>query len=131
MFTVNNKFNIGQIVYLIVQDYLPNSCNTCDEDGEITLHHGEKWSCPICFGDKRNRYLGRNTWRVFDEPLVVNAIYTTYNSRRVSIQYKLSSTNGYNTKLYEYLSTSTEYESKLFATEEEALAECKRRNGES
>ena len=117
MLQIDNKFEIGQEVYVIWKVHSKNECPACKGEGHKIID-GNTYICKKCMGDgwlsdrkKIYQSLGMKT---------VFAIKTFKNENGSEIRYHVG-TN----KKQGYLDVLEKY---LFENEEEALAECDRLN---
>lgn len=123
MHTVNNKFEIGQEVYIITErkERLENKC-TCDVClgiGTLTCK-GYEIRCPKCNG-KKEIILDSKVVKIHvveDMPYrIVSYRYTVYKDGEI-LKYKLKLKQGYSSK------EKNVTEEEIFATREEAVKVC-------
>ena len=124
---LSSKFDLGQRVYLVrnIRDTKWHVCQTCDGSGMIYVKN-EQFSCPSCHGS-RGRYI--------DDPKTVCSVSQmslTIGMVRAEARSEFVYSKGRDVT-YMCLETgvgsgSVYYECDLFATLDEAKAECQRRN---
>lgn len=125
---IETKFDLNQKVYAISQRSKTEFilCSTCGGTGSITIKEtDENLTCPKCYGRGGSNEHKALEWMVCSESFVGKINVEIYDDR-----YRYDHENRYS-----YMLDSTGvgsgaiwYEEKLFATEEEATAECKKRN---
>lgn len=123
------KFNLNQKVYPICnyQKEVVTTCPTCDGIGEVTIADKE-YICPECYGSGTKTFVEPQKWQVINEyigkigKVAVELYVERYQKRNYEdqIRYMLKSTGVGSGTLWN--------EDDLFATIEEAQAECERRN---
>ena len=125
MITLNNKFELGQEVYLISLEkktiWNKKTCEMCLGVGRI-VHRGYDAVCPMCHGEKD---ITLDYQRV--DVYAVDPDLHTITSMRFSI-----SNNGQflRYKLRGITSGGSIAEDMMFPTKEEAIAACERLNAE-
>lgn len=117
---INNKFNVGDKVYAItLQRHFwrvretDDICPVCNNTNKIHVN-GYKFTCPNC---NRNRY------GYTKDPLEIIQINVEIDDDGEFISYMLDY-NDYD------LENEVYPERNCFSTQEEAIAECKKRNAE-
>ena len=125
---ITTKFNLGQKVYPIrsFRKELITTCPICDGIGEVTIA-GKEYTCPECYGSGTRTHVEPQKWQVINEyiskigKIAVELYAEPYQKRNHDrILYMLEASG--------VRSGSFHNEDDLFATIEEALAECERRN---
>jgi hypothetical protein len=125
---IQTKFGLGDSVYRICKDHVTKyvPCNYCDGTGKVTVVGKPERTCPDCTGRK-----GKDEW-FGQEWQVLNGIDKIGNVR-VSLYF--DSEGGIDE--YQYMLFETGVGSgtlwkadQLYATEEEAQAECDKRNSQ-
>ena len=104
MLTVDNKFEIGQEVYLLQR----KNCSICNGKGYF-FHGGYRMECPRCKEE------GDGQYKVMEGKHKITGIRTnTHDGENFSIRYNASGIK--------------RAENRIFATLEEAVAECDKLN---
>jgi len=109
---LNNKFNIGEEVYIIIRKPISYNCPICEGTGKFE-HNNYMVRCPHCQGvgkltDKKT------LWKAIEKPVKIRTIKASINSElSQSIKYKIDSLHS-----GEYVDSRPE--SQLFNTVEEA-----------
>jgi hypothetical protein len=128
---IETKFNLGQLVYPIAQR--PGEkfvkCETCLGIGEIIINAtGKERICPDCYGRRGSTEYQALEWNVCNE----------YASHIGKVNIELYDDEYKDKNRYAYMISATGigsgtiwYEENLFASREEAQAECDLRNNES
>ena len=125
---ITTKFNLGQKVYPIrsFRKELITTCPICDGIGEVTIS-GKEYTCPECCGSGTRTLVEPQKWQVVDEyiskigKIAVELYAERYQKRNEGhTRYMLGATGVGSGTLWN--------EDDLFATIEEAQAECERRN---
>ena len=119
MFTVDNKFEIGQEVYIVRKGQLKENCPACDGQG-YKIIDGNKFSCVKCYGTGHLR--GKSIYQIIGKD-TIDSIKT--------YKYRLhNGTNEIKTVVKYGFENNDDYtDAKLFLTEEEAIAACEKLNG--
>lgn len=119
MLQINNKFEIGQEVYVIQKCRVKDKCPACKGEGQIVVD-GNRFSCVTCYGTGR-LHGQKKTYQVVGKDIIDKI--KTYS-------YRLhNGADGIKTVVKYALKDGTDYtDAKLFLTEEEANAECDRLN---
>lgn len=95
------------------------TCPACKGSGRVKLLDGQMYKCPNCEGSGKNRTSQTKVWSI-KYPLFgiseVTEIVVTVTAEGITEEYKVGG--------------SYYVADELFSTEKDALAECKRRNGE-
>jgi len=136
---LESKFDLNQKVWHIGNHPEKKwvKCETCEGTGRI--HAGKKdWDCPDCCNRGGKSVMGKAKWQV-GKPLTIG---------KIQVEVVNLETDGVFDNVGHYKEGATEQETEymayetgvgsgnlygeedLFATEEEAGAECKKRNGE-
>lgn len=114
MLNIENKFNIGDEVYILSQQPIEHTCPICEGKGSF-MHNGAKILCPKCENgklfDRTNRI-----YQVMDKLKITGIRTNTHDGINFSIRYNVS---GYKRP-----------EDRIFATKEEAETRCKELNKE-
>ena len=119
---LRSSFDLGQNVYLIIQDRVtePLICDLCHSE-PLLLADGREIKCPQCGGYPGVKYLGRE-WRI-DGMLAIGQIRFEVTTSDFKEQYMCYETG---------VGSGTVYNvGDLFATENEARIECAGRNKEN
>ena len=127
---ITTKFNLGQEVYPIrsFRKEVTDPCPTCDGVGVVVIA-GKEYRCPECYGSGTNTHLEPQKWQVINEyaskvgKVSVELYAERYHNRKGNedqIRYMIEATGVGGGSLWN--------EDDLFATIEEAQAECERRN---
>ena len=116
MILIENKFNVGERVYLIQQVPVHFDCNVCNGEGKF-LYNNYKIRCPKCNGSGKLHDCNARVWKVIDDECKVSSIKASYNGHNISIRYKIS---GYN-----------RLEENVFDTFEKAQIRCDELNHKS
>lgn len=119
MLNIDNKFEIGQEVYVIRKERVKEQCPACKGKGQIIVD-GNRFSCVTCYGTGR-LHGQKKTYQVVGKDIIDKI--KTYS-------YRLhNGTDGIKTIVKYAFKDGTDYtDAKLFLTEEEANAECERLN---
>ena len=113
MIIFDNKFNIGEEVYLITQVPIKYECPICEGEGKI-VHNGYEMGCPKCQGHGKLCDDKSRVWEVMNGTFTINSIKANCNGESVTMRYKVS---GYNRAEY-----------NLFKSVEDAEKRCKELN---
>lgn len=116
MVTIDNKFEIGQEVYIVRKMRETTKCPACDGIGH-KIFNGYKFSCRECYGtgklhDNKKIYMAHEKDKI-DRIKIFR--YLENGEMKTVVKYKLKNGN-------EFVGRS------LFATREEAEARCKELN---
>lgn len=123
---LTTKFSVGDWVYPISRESRPvkKPCGFCDARGRITGSDGSDRSCPECYGQR-----GHTTWQPeryqipHDNPILhIGQVRVTFDEKGQREQYMAHETGIDSGMLWPGAA--------LFATKEEALAECARLNAQ-
>ena len=118
MITINNKFELGQEVYIVQKTREERICPACDGAGHKIID-GHKFSCVEYYGTgklhgKKKIYTASRKDKI--DKITIHVYYENGELKNV-IKYKF---NNY-----------TEFiDKRLFATKEEAIAACEKLNAE-
>ena len=109
---VNNKFNVGDEVYTIVQKNIEMECPLCHGNGNIN-YNGYEIRCPECKGEKiiKTKY---KVWEVLEDVLIIKRIKMSIGCEDQSFKYQLNGS----------YHTNRKSEKHLFKTKEEAEKMC-------
>ena len=127
---ITTKFNLGQTVYPIrsCPKQVVTTCSTCGGSGRVTIVN-KGYKCPECYGTGTKTHTEPQKWQVVDTAIskigsVSVELYTKYHQKinENQIRYMLEATGVGGGTLWN--------EDDLFATLEEAQAECDRRNNQ-
>lgn len=124
MITVDNKFEIGQEVFVVIKEKrminTKQTCGMCLGEGKI-MYRGYKSICPMCNGLKELNLESkkRNIYTVDPIPHVIVSFRYSVTKEGNFLRYRLGNAS-YNNK--------NVTENKIFATLEEAEARCKELN---
>jgi len=117
------KFGIGDVVYRIDDNrkQVFHVCEACEGIGRITLHNDSKFTCPTCHGNGRSSEWLPSAWSV-GERLTVGEVRTlkSINAESNEEMYMMHETGIGSGTLHRV--------ERLFATKEEAQAECGKLN---
>ena len=116
MYTVNNKFEIGQEVYIVQKARENSICPACNGDGHKMIN-GHKFSCVNCYGTGRLQGK-KKIYKVKGKDKI----------HRISIQVYIENEEVKTVIKYKFQNTTEFTDNRLFATEEEAIAECDKLN---
>ena len=124
MHKVDNKFEIGQEVYLITErrERLENkrTCDVCSGLGNV-IYKGYEMRCPKCNG-KKDIVLDSKIVKVHtveDKPYRIISYHHTVSQSGESLRFKLKQ---------DFSKAKNVTEKEFFTTKEEAIAECDRLN---
>ncbi len=119
MLNIDNKFEIGQEVYVIQKCRMKDECPACKGEGHIIVD-GNRFSCVTCYG----------TGRLHGQKKVYQVVGKDIIDKIKTYSYRLhNGTDGIKTVVKYAFRNGTDYtDVKLFLTEEEAIAECDRLN---
>lgn len=112
MLQVNNKFNIGDEVYILSQQPTVHICPVCKGKGSF-MHNGAKILCPQCDNGK-----------LFDN---INKIYQVMGKQKIT-GIRTNTHDGINFSIRYNVSGNKRAEDRVFATKEEAETRCKELN---
>ena len=122
---LTTKFNLGQTVYPIncYSEKIIETCAVCNGSKNITLVDDESYRCPKCYGNGNLTSYGANIYHVGEATMIGKVDVEKYfkpNKGDDRIKYMLYSTG---------IGSGTLWDEKdIFATEEDASAECEKRN---
>lgn len=116
---LQSKFDIGQTVYHIwrIRNRVFIPCGFCGQTGEISGANGESAYCPICYGKTGKYDYEEEAWSIV-ESFEIENVRIDHTNSKTKIEY-MQTSEGAGTLCQE---------SDLFATHEEAKAECVKRN---
>ena len=138
---LTTKFDHNDVVYSIYHNRPQHFvlCSFCGGEGRIVGADGSETNCPMCYGHKGEQvYDEHPKWMVRPEGLTVGHVRV-----EITFKHKASSMfSNYGSQKYEYEERYMMYETgigsgtlhnadNLFASVEEAQAECDRRNDEA
>lgn len=125
MISVDNKFEIGQEVYVITKErktiWNKKTCDMCLGVGRI-VHRGYEANCPMCYGHK-DITLNSTTIDVYvvdPKPHKITSIRYSVAKEGTFLRYRVNGCSSYSNKNIP--------EESLFATKEEAIAACEKWN---
>lgn len=113
---LNNKFEIGEVVYTISHNNMELKCNVC-ENGFI-LYKEKAYKCPECNGNAKI-LSSHKIWEVVEEEVKIRRVKASIGNGYINIKYALYSDN---------FRVKNRGECNLFKTKEEAQKECDRLN---
>ena len=120
MLNIDNKFEIGQEVYIVQKSRKKECCPACKGNGHIIVEDN-RFSCTLCYGTG-NLHAQKKTYQVIGKD-IIDRIKTFTNrvhegSKEITTVVKYTFKDG------------SEYtDARLFLTEKEANNECDRLNG--
>lgn len=119
MLQIDNKFEIGQEVYVIQKCRVKDECPACKGEGQIIVD-GNRFSCVTCYG----------TGRLHGQKKMYQVVGKDIIDKIKTYTYRLNNgTDEVKTVIKYAFRDGTDYtDAKLFLTEEEAIAECDRLN---
>jgi len=135
---IDTKFDLGAVVHLIRQGRREEwvVCVFCNGEGMIAGANGDYGNCPKCYGRKGHTEYHETKWFI-EERLTLGQVSVTIQTRNTdgepSIYTNYGKRAGSRTENYMAYETgigsgSIYYAPDLFATTEDAEAECERRN---
>ena len=117
---INTKYNLNDILYPIWESSIDEKfdCEACAGTGIVTMLDNKVYKCPNCRGYNQNRLIGI-LWQLRIEPIIIYQIDTSRETdpKECYIMYRSKESDFYS-------------EEDCFLSEELALAECNKRNGE-
>lgn len=119
MLQIDNKFDIGQEVYVIQKCRVKDECPACKGEGQIIVDDN-RFSCVTCYG----------TGRLHGQKKMYQIVGRDIIDKIKTYSYRLhNGTDGIKTVVKYAFKNGTDYtDAKLFLTEEEANAECDKLN---
>ena len=121
MFTIDNKYELEQEVYVITKEkktiFNKKTCDMCFGIGRI-VHRGIEATCPICYGHK-DITLDSKTIEMYvvdPKPHTITSIRYSITRGGAFLRYRLNGFGICNNKNIP--------EENIFATKEEAIAAC-------
>ncbi|MGN8630705.1 hypothetical protein ACTNEW_03745 [Blautia sp. HCP3S3_G3] len=123
MFTVDNKFEIGQEVHVINMEkktiWNKKTCDMCLGAGRI-VHRGYNVVCPMCNGDKDITldYQRVDAYAVDPDPHTITSMRYSITKSGMFLRYRVKG----------YMNVRSLAEDMIFATKEEAIAACEKLN---
>ncbi len=115
MMQIDNKFEIGQEVYVIGKVKPKNTCPACNGEGHKIID-GNKFACAKCWGDGWIRGK-KKIYQVFEGIKTITAIKTHTNNTVSEIKYNLRKEDG--------VGCIEVVEKYLFVDKQDALSTCK------
>lgn len=125
MLNINNKFEIGQEVYLIRKVKIKNPCPACNGEGNKIID-GNKFYCSKCNGEGYLRYETKKEYQVIGLKTVTLLKSITQLQGKELVPKTVITYNVGN----ECMTLKEVPEHYLFTTKEEAEARCKELNEE-
>lgn len=121
MLYVDNKFGIGQEVYIVQKAREDSICPACKGEGHIVID-GNRFSCVTCYG----------TGLLHGKKRIYQVVGKDIIDKIKTYSYRLhNGTDGIKTVVKYAFKNGNDYtDAKLFLTEEEAEARCKELNEE-
>ena len=120
MYTVNNKFEIGEECYTVVREKIKCDCPVCKGDGEF-MFNGYEVKCKQCNGTGK---IETNRTLLTTCKVKVNRIKVSICENDVVIKYKVNCIDDI------FRNVRNRSEDNLFKTLEEAKEYCKKVNTE-
>ncbi len=126
---ITTKYDLKDFVYPIKQGGYDEfiNCETCEGKGIINVNNTKKTIlCPVCWGHRGHKKWKADKWYVCKESygqigkVVVEIYDKKYHDGKKEYKYMLDSTGVGSGTLW--------YEDRLFASVEDAQAECNRKN---
>lgn len=118
MLQIDNKFKVGQEVYMIQKARVKETCTACKGEGHITID-GNKFSCVTCYGT--GRLQGNKIYQVVGKNIIDKIKTYTYRLNNKTDEVKTIVKYGFK--------GGDDYtEAKLFLVEKDAIKECDRLN---
>ena len=116
MLNIENKFEIGQEVYVIRKERVKERCPACNGDGHIIVNEN-RFSCESCYG----------TGLLHGKKRIYQVVGKDVIDRIKTYSYRLhNGTDEIKTVVKYAFKNGDDYtDTKLFLTEEEAEARCK------
>ena len=134
---INTKFDLGQQVYniLLKKTEVWITCTACNARGQICLADGEKIACPKCYGRKGQTDYRDDKWHC-EGPLTVGQVRVEItNSPGMHGGERFDNYKAQEGREESYMCVETGvgsgaiyYTDTLYASAEEAIAECEKRN---
>lgn len=118
MLYVDNKFGIGQEVYIVQKAREDSICPACNGDGHKMID-GHKFSCVDCYGTGR-LHGKKKIYKVKGKDKI----------HRISIHVYIENGEVKTVIKYKFQNATEFTDKRLFAAEEEAIAECDKLNSE-
>lgn len=121
MLNIDNKFEIGQEVYVIRKERTKEKCSACNGEGYIIVNEN-RFSCVSCYG----------TGLLHGKKKIYQLVGKDVIDKIKTYSYRLhNGTDGIKTVVKYAFKNGDDYtDAKLFLTREEAEARCKELNGE-
>lgn len=125
MITLDNKFELGQEVYVVNVEkktiWNKKTCDMCLGVGRI-VHRGYDAVCPMCHGEKDITldYQRVDVYVVDSDPHTITSMRFSISNNGQFLRYRISGNT----------SGGSIAEDMIFATKEEAIAACERLNAE-
>lgn len=129
---IKTKLNIGDKMYFIhkIEGVEINSCISCNGTGKITLASGKTFNCPECYGEGHFKKITTKQWRPLDDR---NNVISMYGQPVGKIEISITKDGRKKNPDIDIKYTPKGFgnffqEEDVFASHEEAQAECDRRN---
>lgn len=120
MIQIDNKFEIGQEVYIVRKTRKKETCPACKGNGHIIID-GNRFSCTLCYGTG-NLHAQKKTYQVIGKDTIDRI--KTFSSKAYKESKEITTIVKYTFK------DGNEYtDARLFLTEKEAKEECDKLNG--
>lgn len=116
MLYVDNKFEVGQEVYIVQKAREDSICPACNGDGHKMID-GHKFSCVDCYGTGR-LHGKKKIYKVKGKDKI----------HRISIHVYIENGEVKTVIKYKFQNATEFTDKRLFATEEEAISECDKLN---
>ena len=113
---LNNKFEIGEVVFTISHNNMELKCSVCEE-GFISYKE-KTYKCPECKGSTKITS-EHKIWEVIEEEVKIRRVKASIGNNYINIKYAVYCDNH---------SVKNRGECNLFKTKEEAQEECNRLN---
>ena len=131
MLTINNKFDLGQEVYLLELKPVKYDCPVCNGKG-VFNHNGYDVKCPKCNGTGKIEDKNNRLYSVMDKTHKITGIRSN-TSLKVSYKTFNDGKNGYEKSdiatTFRYNTTGGKRaEDRVFATLDDAIVACQKLN---
>ena len=115
MYTVDNKFEIGEECYTVIREPIQFECPICKGKGEFT-YNGYEIKCKQCDGSGKLYNAKQSVLKVCK--VKIRRMIVSIWENTMTIKYKVNSVG-------QIMNAKNRYESNLFKTYEEAEEYCK------